>query len=96
MPVLNPADATTCPPHHWFIQAQYNPQGSTESWICQRCDVARTVERQREQAMPRRLFTVGSSHRKPPAAGDAPTEPAGGGAAAESPGLVAIPAANGS
>ncbi len=61
MPVLDSTGSASCPPHHWFIQAYHKPLGSTESWTCLRCNFVRTVERQREQAVPRRIFRVGPS-----------------------------------
>ena len=53
------------PPHRWYIEAHYNPEGSTETWTCSRCQLERTVQRQRLAATERKLFAVGSANKRP-------------------------------
>ena len=60
-----------CPPHRWFIEAEYKPEGSTETWTCSYCGETKTVQRERDAAKP--PWTVG---RDRPAAQAQPAAPA--------------------
>ena len=52
MPAPDSKTPAACPPHHWFIQAQHGPQGTTENWTCGICSLVRVVDRQRLKTSP--------------------------------------------
>jgi hypothetical protein len=47
----------TCPPHRWFIEAEYKPEGSTETWTCAYCGETKLVTRERD--LPKPPWVVG-------------------------------------
>jgi hypothetical protein len=62
---------TQCPPHRWFIEAQYGPQGGTETWTCTQCNEVKTVVRGHNDA-PKPPWTVGKATASPPPPKDPP------------------------
>ncbi|HEX6513644.1 MAG TPA: hypothetical protein VF157_15175 [Chloroflexota bacterium] len=70
-----PAEAA-CPPHRWFIEAQYGPDGGSETWTCTQCHETKTVNRGHGDVA-RPPWTVGkATSRRPESEPPAPPAPA--------------------
>ncbi|HLY65165.1 MAG TPA: hypothetical protein VKU60_06515 [Chloroflexota bacterium] len=54
----------TCPPHRWFIEAEYSLHGSKEIWTCSRCNEVKTVMREKSEPA-RPSWTVGRATPRP-------------------------------
>jgi hypothetical protein len=55
----------SCPPHRWFIEAQYGPQGGAETWTCTQCKETKTVLRGHGDTV-KPPWTVGKASPQPP------------------------------
>jgi hypothetical protein len=60
-------DEEVCPPHRWFIVAEHNATGGTETWTCTRCNEIKTIDRAHGEAA-RPPWTVGKAAPRPPKA----------------------------
>jgi len=48
-----------CPPHRWFIESEYKPERSTETWTCSYCQVSRVVVRERGETLAKVPWAIG-------------------------------------
>lgn len=58
------AATPACPPHRWFIEAEYKPEGSTETWTCAYCHETKTVIREKD--LPKPPWVVGREGKSNP------------------------------